>query len=418
MRQTEEGAALLIVLLLSMACLMLSGGLLATGLSHKATLVQSRERTRALMAADAGVRQTVIDLQARRISDTGHEADPSWQAEIPTQSIGDGVSYRGTVSHLAGGSPGSCQLLVTGISAARGRACLRVVLNSDVTGFRLDRAVFADDTLTLSGGGYTDSYDSSVGPYDLALIPKGVQGNAGSNNDITTSGNSSFYGAVAAKDALSMSGGTVTGKATAGGAVSGSGTTFAAGATVVPGLPRVDLPNIDAQAAAFATSNSNATGITYSDPSKGSYDPATRNLTCSGITAFLAPGTYYFQNVTLSGGARITLSGPTTIYVTGKLASSGGGTINNPASPQDLQLYGTSTCTSIGLSGSGNFSGILYAPTALIDVSGGGNCFGTVIGRTIKATGGTKIHRDISLSGRQIGGSVVGFRIMSWRQLT
>jgi len=155
-------------------------------------------------------------------------------------------------------------------------------------------------------------------------------------------------------------------------------------------------------------------------------------------TKTLLPGNYRYSSITLSGGSKLILSGPSIIHIDGdlkvsgghdgndghggncekseqssiviasgsvtiyangkKIDFSGGSLINNTQDPMNLTIYGTARLQSVNLSGRTNQHLLLYAPTAAITLSGGQNTFGSVIGRTVNISGGSSVHYDEILS--------------------
>jgi hypothetical protein len=121
-----------------------------------------------------------------------------------------------------------------------------------------------------------------------------------------------------------------------------------------------------------------------------------------GDSGDLPPGTYYFTTLTLSGGAKLNITGKTIIYVTGKVDTSGGSLDNSSQIPSNLQLYpmGT-TCV---LSGASQTYAVIYGPTADITRSGGNSdFFGAMVGNSLTLSGGGGIHADEAITGVKSG---------------
>lgn len=116
----------------------------------------------------------------------------------------------------------------------------------------------------------------------------------------------------------------------------------------------------------------------------------------AGETYTMPPGTYYFKNFTMVGGATLNITGETKIYLYGDLFRGGLAVINNnTSSAQNLQFYmtgGTATVTS-----DNPFYGVIYAPNTDVTISGSADYFGAVVGKTLKVTGTGQAHYDESL---------------------
>jgi choice-of-anchor A domain-containing protein len=148
---------------------------------------------------------------------------------------------------------------------------------------------------------------------------------------------------------------------------------------------------------------------------KGDVTPFTGTAisTSSEVTITLPGGTYYFTSISLSGQARINVTGPSTIYVDGgNVSISGQGIVNN-GQPRNLLLY--STGASISLSGQAEFSGAIYAPTATVTLTGQENLYGSIICGSNIDSGQAKIHYDMDLM--SVTPVFASGRVSSWQEL-
>lgn len=86
-----------------------------------------------------------------------------------------------------------------------------------------------------------------------------------------------------------------------------------------------------------------------------------------------------------------------TIYTAGDIEISGAGLLNEGAA-RNLQVWGTNTNKqTIQFQGSGDFSGVIYAPYADIILPGGTDLYGSVVGNNIQMSGSGSFHFDESL---------------------
>lgn len=123
------------------------------------------------------------------------------------------------------------------------------------------------------------------------------------------------------------------------------------------------------------------------------------------------------------------------IWVTGKLTTSGSGTINqdshvnvtwyvdnditvsgssynnNNGYATNMSIIGVGTGHKATISGSGNFIGVLNAPGFDVTVSGGGSFCGSLTANTLTISGGSGLHYDQALSG---GSNTDHFSYASW----
>ncbi len=149
-----------------------------------------------------------------------------------------------------------------------------------------------------------------------------------------------------------------------------------------------------------------------------------------GDSLALPPGTYYFSKLTLTGGATITVSGPTYIYTTDDVDLSGGGIINETLVPMNLQIYPLGA--RFLLPDDVDLHAVIYSTTSAIEKNGGGSggekgstssnttttgsgeFFGKLVGQKIKINGSGGLHvdesaffGDLESGGEQLGTSTV-----------
>jgi hypothetical protein len=219
--------------------------------------------------------------------------------------------------------------------------------------------------LKMSGGAYTDSYDSSLGTY--ASQTPGRGGNVLSNGDIQLSGGAIIHGNATPGPGHAVTGGTVTGSRTS--------------ATSCLNEPVSSVGNA-------ATVNDNAKVAAYMKG--GSFK------TSASTHVTMPAGTYYFRDFLMSGQSVLNVTGPVTIYVTGVMDISGQVTTAGNL-PSNLKIRVTSTSQG-KLSGGSSFYCDLYAPLAPLDLSGGTSFYGSIIGASLNFSGNAGIHYDVSLS--------------------
>lgn len=247
------------------------------------------------------------------------------------------------------------------------------------------------DSVTISGAGPIDSYDSN-GSYPAT---KSSLANVVSNGTITMSGSAKVWGNVrSTRVGVNMSGATqVTGNATAGTTVSLSGSASVGGTKTNNALaPVMVLPSVPTCGPPYSP-NSGISG-TYS------YNASTGDLTLSGVNiATLANGNYCFHNVTVSGSSQLKVNGAVTIKLTGTLNTSGAATVNNTTLiPSNLRILSSYTGSNgVNFSNSASAYLMVYAPRTNVTISGAAPLFGTVMGKTLTVSGSGKLHYDVRL---------------------
>lgn len=274
----------------------------------------------------------------------------------------------------------------------------RTVIVQFEKNYQFTRGIVGLNEVKFSGGAYSDSYDSSKGPYDSditsPLYNAGQQSGVASNGPITLSGGSHVYGD----------------------ANPGTGYPFnpPPSPTVVTGsyatlqAPLQLDPITNAEMTNAKTSNNNA----VIDPAILS--PGTYDLDLNGADTLTLPqGTYYFTSIKLNGGSNIQVSGPTKIYVDGGKIDANGGSFVNGDNPRNLLIL--STGSEIKLNGGSSFIGCIYAPTSEIKNTGGGNIYGAIVCGKAVDTGGAAVHFDVDLL--KISPNFGTYKITYWQEI-
>jgi hypothetical protein len=110
----------------------------------------------------------------------------------------------------------------------------------------------------------------------------------------------------------------------------------------------------------------------------------------------MPPGTYYFNDLSLSGQATLNLSGLTVIYLTGDLDTSGGNVVNATEDPKNLVIFMTGGTATVNASI--DWYGVIYAPETDIQFNGNADTYGAIVGGTIDGSGGADLHYDEDVS--------------------
>ncbi len=103
------------------------------------------------------------------------------------------------------------------------------------------------------------------------------------------------------------------------------------------------------------------------------------------------------------------------LYVGCADANIGGqGIINESALTTSFTYLGLPSNTSVTIAGNGQLAGLIYAPNADITLTGGGNVYGAVMGKSLTMNGTFQFHFDEAL-GRNLLISI--FKIISWDEI-
>ncbi len=356
----------------------------------------SQNQLEAQAAAEAGLEDVAWECSYNGqlfLSGNGWTTSGSDKTKTVTWTNTSGTSvgsYTTTVSDWSGNNP---SVTVVGTSSSSGAST-----SSTMKALLAPRPMFNDSitaagTITLGGNAYTDSYNSSSGAY------------GGSNRATSgsTSTNSTSTGAISLSGNAQVKGNAGVGT---GGTVTVANHASVLGSTTTGVANTIASNTVPSGLSALSSSGTIAlTGSTTQTLTAGSYKytsistSGSSNLRISGNVTLYLTGTSSIAN---SGTSGITINSGSslTVYFDGSISVSGNGFVNNngSANPTTFQMYGTSTATSITISGNGNTSGVISAPNANIVVSGNGDIYGSVIANSFTGSGNGGFHYDENLA--------------------
>ncbi len=128
---------------------------------------------------------------------------------------------------------------------------------------------------------------------------------------------------------------------------------------------------------------------------------------------------YVTGDVTLDNSARIDIdpNAHLTIYLAGSLDGKNSSGFNNSTQqPPRLKLYGLETCNSIIIKNSAKFYGIIYAPTATVDMHNGAEIYGAVVADSYIQRNSATFYYDASLRDVGLGDDFIRFVPTHWRE--
>lgn len=283
------------------------------------------------------------------------------------------------------------------------------------------RALTVKNAITMNGGAYTDSFDSSdtasstSGMYDLSK--RLSHGSVASNADggISALGNCYVYGDAGSK------GGALPGTGNVQGTVSDK---FQA---TIPEIAKPVWTTIAANPAIIK--NPTAPVTLTGGPSGAAVNYKLSELTVSNganplILATHAAGEESYVNIWVTGKTSITGNGfiqqspgvHVTIYCEDDVAISGNGIVNQTNQAANLQVLGitpVSGTQTLTVSGGAAFIGVLNAPAFAMTISGGGSFVGAAIGNNVTISGGGGFHYDEQLSTLAVG-PPTSYQFASW----
>jgi Tfp pilus assembly protein PilX len=390
-RILERGISTGVVLMVLFIIFVIAGALTGMSVSHLGAVSQQTRDNQAYYAAQAGVAAAENQLLAAPSYNGVLIAATPSPSPLPGNNGYCAVTVfpAGTTVQAGGQNvivpTGVSFILATGYDATQKtqRQIGAMVTSQSIPNY----AVYGINSLTFDGNAVVDSFNSDNGAYgggNVITSPNGVT--------VATNGSQSgaitLHGANNTIDAnveLGAGGNVSTG-------VSGSG--VAGTVTVQTSNPTFPVPD--------PPTPSPLSGPTQGAiSSSGSYGPGIYDsLSLSGKSSVtLSAGTYYFPNgISMAGQAQINVSsGPVKIYVGSSMDAEGNGFVNTTNVPLNLQIFGTSTLSTVKLAGNAQSYLTLYAPTADVTTVGNGNILGAVLGLTVESKGNGAIHYDQAL---------------------
>ncbi len=273
--------------------------------------------------------------------------------------------------------------------------------------------------LWWTGNGTVDSYDSTSPLVAGAPVISNTDGNVGTNGQLWVANNSNVYGSLSVPPPqLSNCLPQLVGSAQV-----QDGTVYLPQTVSYPTPdPPNPMPGTGNEMINVNTDfnpptldeNGNLVGATHADVNVQ-----------AGRTLTLHAGTYNMNSLSLAGGATLVIAGTGNVVI--NLAGQGyntgqsvldiaGNTISTGSyDPARLQIIYGGEAT-VGLSGSGETSALLYAPNATVNMNAaGGHWYGAVIGKTVKDASAA-LHYDRSLQRKMMTLGAFMLDSFTWRK--
>ena len=373
----------------------------ATALLLRGTVANKRtegfvDQTRAFWVAESGIAKAVYALNnASWTGWTANGNDMALQGSLGSAGDYDITAYDYLSSNV--------RIEATGYFPSRTAAnpiSRKIeVLVSKANNSLFKYAAFAEGTMTISGQGSTDSYDSSLGAYGGANI--GTEGDVGSNTSFSPSGGNAYVDG----DINIPVGETV------------PDAKFYSGIVIEEDKPALTAVTVPPVLTALPNLGSLSSTITLTS---GDYQYWMINLSSKKTVTLVGPINLYLTGTTaikIAGQAKIYVdpasTGPVNIYFDGDVSLSGQGITNATGVPSNMILYGTGTAQDISLSGQNDFHGAIYAPESDLKLTGQGALFGAFVGDTVTISGQGGVHYDSQLGSLGAAASNA-YSITSW----
>ncbi|MBI4003840.1 MAG: hypothetical protein HY353_02355 [Candidatus Omnitrophica bacterium] len=252
--------------------------------------------------------------------------------------------------------------------------------------------LFGGSQVIVSGQAITDSFNSSLGAYDPSTA--GDAGDVGTNS--VTAGGITISGSIAINGQLAVGPGVA----------DPNSVVVISGTALITGSPPVESQSIAMALPPISVPE----GLTCED------------MVVSGQTTLLLPsalGQHCFHDLTVSGGGTLTADGPVKVYVTGAFTASGNTVIGIPLDPTAMLLFLVSNEQATfesSLTGSTEFYGGMYAPSATIRIASNAQVFGSVVAQAVDVSGDAQVHYDQALGALSEPIGIYDTEILSWRE--
>jgi hypothetical protein len=394
-----------------------------------ATVARSQSWNDAMVVAEAGIEEaqafvnkysdSSTNLLNAWATSTSASAD-GWTASGATTNIfsrtrttvfGTGTSYSILVTNV---SKTNVMIKVTGTVPAPGvwsaQSISRAVLLSSIVYGQGIGGLVSKGSVTFSGGGYADSFNSLDPTHSLngqySTTNREAHGDILlANGNLNMSGSSRIYGMVftGPTNTISM-GGTAIGDTNWASGIEPGWTNNTAN-VIVPDAPSVPSVTWNALPSVIAFGSTNQYILNGGGPTSTNYYTIPSGFNLSGGAQFIATnGNVYLYAVgtfSISGGSTLVVKPGATVsaWLNGTTTLSGGGVVNQAGNATNATFYGTTNNTSLTISGSSAFIGRLNVPYADAVYSGSAAFIGDFVVKTFNDSGGAAMHYDEGLMG-------------------
>jgi hypothetical protein len=294
----------------------------------------------------------------------------------------------------------------------RARERIELVVREIPDGF-FRYAVFGDEGVEFDTSSFVDSYDSDLGEYDEQYDSSskhaGEFGNVGSNADIDLETNTQIYGNASPGPEHVVS--------HLGPNTLVSGSTSAAPESVL--LPPVVVPSFPSSGSALVKKTT-----LYLGPGDVHYSSVA--VSSGGAIEIRGPARVVFDDLTLASNTSmrlVTVGGPIEIYGTGDFRmQSNSHLVTHTTRPHDVAIYLSSNNidgsprSTVEFNANSEYTGLIYAPSALIEIQTMFEIYGSVMARQVALGSNSAIHYDTSLLFDDDNGAPV-FEQVSWRPI-
>ncbi|MEK6798749.1 MAG: pilus assembly protein TadG-related protein [Planctomycetota bacterium] len=258
-------------------------------------------------------------------------------------------------------------------AAVAGHTSTNVWREAIAVGSRPCKGIWGLNGVRVVGDVTTDSFNSDEGPYTADTA--GEEGDICSGRGVAVNGSVEVHGDVMAGYGYPID-------------INGD--------PLITGMTSSTIQGLSAPAPEFGDIKTANDNLLMPNTAKGAkvFSAEWDFAVGSNDSLVVPPGNYYLRTMAVHSTATITFTGATTLYVQGSIAATGAGLINETGDPSNLKIISSGTSVSIG--GTFDLFAEVLAPYADVKLSGDGDLYGALIGKTVTMVGNFQVHVDES----------------------
>lgn len=422
---SRKGVVLILVVAAIAVMLIMSVAMARLGFQSRLLTIRTAQEQMARSAADAGHNRALFELNYLVSEWTG---DLPYPDPDPAPLTGTNQTYTYTISQpdpapagLEGYLPYVYDIEAAGW-AGEGAPKMRKISSTVILTGSFDFAMFVNTTLEVKNSGSVDGYAG------------GKYGPGNSGNPVRIGTNSGSRGAVIlkrdadiAEDSTFHVGNFGKGVSSASEVLTGQGAASIPEQNIQGPTPQVDLevwempddPPGDTESTSAITVK---TGKELCLDCDGTYVYKGIRVKTGAVLRIEGPGTVVIKvgskGIKLDNGSTLDIDANASVvfYLDGDFTARNGSTINTGGTPADLKILGAAGCEKIVIHNDGDFSGVVHAANAELDIKNSGDVFGSFSGDSavIRNSGG--FHYDESLRNVEPGDLGAHFTVVRWRE--
>ncbi len=399
LQSKRRGDAISLAVVAVMLLLAVGTGLLSLGLHTRLYSVRTASDIAARCAADAGLAVALFEMNEQL------KSKPWSDSVLPEETDQQLSNCDATFSYKV--TSGADGYVVESVGTS-GISVKRVYATLQLQGL-FEHAILTRETLTLKSGTVVDGYNS-LDPSDTdSDVDVGTQSTSGDtiilNNGVTVEGDV-IVGVGGDPDTVIKDLGATTGDQYAG------TQNDPLPVIIPPALPN-KASDISAKGATVTLTPADSGRYSAIDLKNGS-SPGVLEISGGAVTLHIT------GDITLGQSCEIIVrdGASLTIYADGDIQCANGSDINSenpPEAASTFKLYGTGDGQqSFDLKAKSEFTGIIYAPNADVQLYAGGDAYGSIVANTFEFKSGGNYHYDEALRQVETDDEGVRFVVKRW----